>query len=102
MAVHQIILNGNQKLRILIYLHRTLKQITDVIVHDIFSPPVAARIYAYSSIAAYETAINQDSKYKGLAVQLTGLTIKMGDKSTNYFVTRNGKSMVGYTKSKIK
>ena len=28
--------------------------------------------------------------------------IKMGDKSTNYFVTRNGKSMVGYTKSKIK
>ncbi|MDZ4807112.1 MAG: phosphatidic acid phosphatase, partial [Bacteroidota bacterium] len=30
------------------YLHRTLKQITDVIVHDIFSPPVAARIYAYS------------------------------------------------------
>jgi len=55
------------------YLHRTLKQITDVIVHDIFSPPVAARIYAYSSIAAYETAINQDSKYRSLAGQLAGL-----------------------------
>lgn len=55
------------------YLHRTLKQITDVIVHDIFSPPVAARIYGYASIAAYETAIKQDSKYISLAGQLTDL-----------------------------
>jgi PAP2 superfamily len=55
------------------YLHRSIKQITDVIVYDIFSPPVASRIYAYSSIAAYEVAIHQDSKYRSLAGQVTGL-----------------------------
>jgi hypothetical protein len=55
------------------YLHRSLKQITDVIVHDIFSPPVASRIYAYSSIAGYETVIHQNSNYLTLAGQLTGL-----------------------------
>jgi hypothetical protein len=55
------------------FLHRSIRQITDVIVHDIFSPPVASRIYAYSSIAAYETMIHQDSKYQTLAGQLTDL-----------------------------
>ncbi|MBX2916930.1 MAG: vanadium-dependent haloperoxidase [Cyclobacteriaceae bacterium] len=55
-------------------LHHTLKQITDVIVHDIFSPPVASRIYAYSTIAAYEAVIHQDSSYVSLASQLNGLT----------------------------
>ena len=39
------------------YLHRSVKQLTDVIIHDIFSPPVASRIYAYASIAGYETAV---------------------------------------------
>lgn len=55
-------------------LHRTLKQITDVIVHDIFSPPVASRIYAYSTVAAYEAIIHQDSSYMSLAGQLNGFT----------------------------
>lgn len=56
------------------FLHRTLKQITDVIVHDIFSPTVASRIYAYSTVAAYEAVIHQDSSYVSLAGQLNGLT----------------------------
>jgi hypothetical protein len=56
------------------FLHRSLKQITDVIVHDIFSPPVASRIYAYASIAAYEAAIHQDPAYISLAGQVNGLT----------------------------
>lgn len=55
------------------YLHKSVKQITDVIVHDIFSPPVASRIYAYSSIAGYEAAIHQNENYQTLAGQLTGL-----------------------------
>jgi hypothetical protein len=33
------------------YFHHAQKQITEVIIHDIFSPPVAARIYSYSSLA---------------------------------------------------
>ena len=55
------------------FLHRSVKQVTDVIVHDIFSPPVAARIYTYMSVAGYEAAIHQDEKYVTLAGQLNGL-----------------------------
>lgn len=55
------------------FIHKSVKQVTDVIVHDIFSPPVASRIYAYMSIAGYEAAINQDAKYISLAGQLKGL-----------------------------
>lgn len=54
--------------------HRTVKQLTDVIVHDIFSPPVASRIYAYANIAAYETLVNAYPDYMPLAGQLSGLT----------------------------
>ena len=55
------------------FIHRSIKQITDIIVHDIFSPPVASRIYAYSSVAAYEALIPQDKMYTSLAGQLHGL-----------------------------
>ena len=53
--------------------HQSMKQLTDVIVHDIFSPPVASRIYVYPSIAAYECAILGQSNYRSLAGQLHGL-----------------------------
>ena len=52
------------------YLHRSMKQLTDVIVHDIFSPPVASRIYAYPSIAAYEVLQHEHPDYRPLAGQL--------------------------------
>src|SRR5687768_6756108 len=55
------------------FLHRSVKKLTDVIVYDIFSPPVASRIYAYSSIAAYEALVNQYPEYRSLANQLKGL-----------------------------
>jgi hypothetical protein len=56
------------------FIHRSVKQVTDVIVHDIFSPPVASRIYAYMSVAGYECAIHQSpEKYQTLAGQLNGL-----------------------------
>ncbi|MEO1301521.1 MAG: hypothetical protein AAFU83_04810, partial [Bacteroidota bacterium] len=52
-----------------------MQQLTDVIVHDIFSPPVASRIYAYPSIAAYEAMRSAYSQeYRSLSDQLTGLT----------------------------
>jgi hypothetical protein len=56
------------------YYHRSMKQLTDVIVHDIFSPPVASRIYAYASIAAYEALQPGYEDYQSLAGQLNGLT----------------------------
>jgi hypothetical protein len=55
-------------------LHRAVKQVTDVIVHDIFSPPVAARIYSYMSVAAYEAALPAFPEYVSLADQLHGFS----------------------------
>jgi len=52
------------------YIHRAVKVVTDVIVHDIYSPPVASRIYAYITIAGYEAAIARNEKYMTLAGQL--------------------------------
>jgi len=53
--------------------HASMQKLTDVIVHDIFSPPVAARIYSYASIAAYEGLRHDYSDYKTLAGQLNEL-----------------------------
>ena len=54
-------------------IHHSMKKLTDVIVYDIFSPPVASRIYAYPSIAAYEVLIHDHPDYQSLAGQLNGL-----------------------------
>ena len=49
-----------------------MKQLTDVIVHDIFSPPVASRVYIYPNIAAYEIMAQADpEKFISLSGQLT-------------------------------
>ena len=42
-------------------------QITQIMVHDIFSPPVASRVYVYPNIAAYEIIAQNDANYKSLA-----------------------------------
>ena len=50
--------------------HRGIRRITDIIRHDIFSPPVASRIYAYSAVAAYEALIPGYPEYQSLSGQL--------------------------------
>lgn len=51
-----------------------MKKLSDVIVYDIFSPPVASRVYAYPSIAAYEIIQKgNSSNFKSLAGQLNEL-----------------------------
>lgn len=55
------------------YFHRAQNRITETIIHDIFSPPVAARIYSYASLAAYEVAAATDpANYASLMGQLNG------------------------------
>ncbi len=54
-------------------LHAAVKQLTDVIVYDIFSPPQASRAYAYASVAAYEAMRQGSAEYQTLAGQLNGL-----------------------------
>jgi hypothetical protein len=68
-------------------LHRSIKAVTDVMVYDIFSPPVASRIYAYISVAAYEAARGGDRRYRSLVGQLHGLgsmTIPQAGKQYNF------------------
>ncbi|GAB4427162.1 MAG: hypothetical protein OHK0039_45360 [Bacteroidia bacterium] len=64
---------------------KTVKHLTDIIVHDIFSPPVASRIYAYPNIAAYEVLVQQHPDYRSLAGQATGLTpVPQADTTQTY------------------
>ena len=55
-------------------LHTTVDKVTQIMIHDIFSPPVASRIFAYPNVAAYEIVAQHNPKYKSLAGQLNGLT----------------------------
>jgi len=53
--------------------HKAVDKITSIMVHDIFSPPVASRIYSYSNIAAYEVMCQGNDDYKTLVGQVTDL-----------------------------
>jgi hypothetical protein len=55
-------------------LHNAIDKVTEIMIHDIFSPPVASRIYAYPNIAAYEIIAQNNEKYKSLAGQVRQLT----------------------------
>lgn len=54
--------------------HETATQLTDVIIHDIFKPPVASRIYSYSFLAAYEALVPSAPAYQSLAGQINQFT----------------------------
>ena len=54
-------------------LHAGIERLVEIIKFDIFSPPVASRIFAYSTIAAYEAMAAGDPGYQSLAGQLNGL-----------------------------
>ncbi len=62
------------KLKETTYFHNSVNAITDIMVHDIFSPPVASRVYAYTSIAAYEALVFDNPNLVSLANQVNGLT----------------------------
>ncbi|WP_296636410.1 vanadium-dependent haloperoxidase [Polaribacter sp.] len=53
--------------------HLQVDKLSDVMVHDIFSPPVASRVFAYPNVAAYEILVQKDSAYTTLSNAVTGL-----------------------------
>jgi hypothetical protein len=53
-------------------LHENEDQLTNVIIYDVFTPPVASRIYGYTSLAAYEAMRYADPKYNSITAQLKG------------------------------
>ncbi len=55
------------------FLRKTEVKVTEVMVHDIFSPPVASRIYVYASLAAYEALVPSNPQYRSMAGQIKGL-----------------------------
>lgn len=54
------------------FLHACQKELTDIIVYDIFTPPVASRVYVYPMLAAYEAARFADTN-------ATSITLKLRD-----------------------
>ncbi|TAF96209.1 MAG: phosphatase PAP2 family protein [Cytophagia bacterium] len=56
--------------------HQAHQLLTDIIVTDILTPPVASRVYVYAHVAAYETlAAFNTSSYRSLAQQIKQLTV---------------------------
>lgn len=55
--------------------HNALDKLTEVMVYDIFSPPVASRVYVYPSIAAYEVIVQDTANtYNSLSGQIKHFT----------------------------
>ena len=68
-------------------LHASVDKLTEVMVHDIFSPPVASRVYAYPNIGAYEIMALHNDEYRSLAGQvsyLSGIPQPDAGESMNY------------------
>jgi len=54
--------------------HASIDKVTEIMIHDIFSPPVASRVFAYPNVAAYEILVQKDSVYKTLSSALNGFS----------------------------
>jgi hypothetical protein len=54
-------------------LHELNQLLINTVMDDLFTPPVAARIYTYPNIAFYECIIHSDTSFKTLTGKLTGL-----------------------------
>ena len=50
-----------------------IHELSYVIIYDIFSPPVASRIYAYSNLAAFEVLANEGKHFASLEGKVKGL-----------------------------
>lgn len=54
------------------YLHAAQKKLTDIIITDIFTPPVASRVYVYPLLAAYEAGKFSKPDAVSITEQLKG------------------------------
>ena len=53
-------------------LHQNQDKLTEVIIYDVFTPPVASRLYVYSSIASYEAIRFTQEGTASIAEKLNG------------------------------
>ena len=69
-------------------LHNNETNLTDLIVYDIFTPPAASRIYAYTSLAAHEAIRHADPAEASLILKLKGFPkMPEPDKNKKYNFT---------------
>src|SRR5579872_3672853 len=69
-------------------LHANEDELTHVIIYDVFTPPVAARIYGYTNLASYEAMKYADPAYNSLTSQLKGFAPMPGpEKGKSYNFT---------------
>lgn len=54
--------------------HQSVDKVVEIMIHDIFSPPVASRIFAYPNVAAYEILAQKSTKFKTLNGKLKEYT----------------------------
>ena len=52
------------------FVHETIQNLSNTVVNDIFSPPLASRAYIYPTLAAYEILIQENPEYKSLKGQI--------------------------------
>jgi len=70
------------------YLHQAQKKLTDIIVTDIFTPPVASRVYVYPLLAAYEAGKFSEQNANSITEQLKGfdkIMLQPGEQKTVTF-----------------
>ena len=67
-------------------LHASVDKETEVMIHDIISPPVASRVFVYPNIAAYEIMATQNDTYNSLSGQVRELNPipEARDENINY------------------
>jgi hypothetical protein len=70
-------------------LHANVDKLTEVIIYDVFSPPVSSRIYTYTSLAAFEALRFLKPGYPSMAAKMHGfpaLPVPEKTKSYNYLL----------------
>jgi hypothetical protein len=69
-------------------LHQNENNLTDLIIYDIFSPPVASRIYVYTSLAAHEAIRYENANEPSVVAKLKGFpAMPAPDKNKKYNYT---------------
>jgi PAP2 superfamily len=69
-------------------LHQNQDLLTQVIIYDVFTPPVAARIYVYSSLASYEAIRFSKKGTESITEKLKGFgKMPLPEKGRNYNYT---------------
>lgn len=69
-------------------IHQNQEKLTEVIIYDVFTPPVASRLYVYSSLASYEAIRFNDVNAPSITAKLRGFEpMPVPDKSKTYDFT---------------